>query len=192
MGSEMCIRDRNVARHLPADVVEQAAILGALNAARLADHTWASEAASHIANRLDGLAKPLERGWEGISLDDGGIAFTLTLRGVTERHAIDGALVRSQDAKRLDEDTLVMKLQKLYEKPGILSLKGKEVPITGPVSLVDGIMEFGRKGINMQRYKGLGEMNPNQLWETTLDPNVRTLLQVKVSHTDDAEEDSCT
>ena len=68
-----------------------------------------------------------------------------------------------------------------------LSLKGKEVPITGPVSLVDGIMEFGRKGINMQRYKGLGEMNPNQLWETTLDPNVRTLLQVKVSHTDDAE-----
>ena len=147
----------------------------------------ASEAASHIANRLDGLAKPLERGWEGISLDDGGIAFTLTLRGVTERHAIDGALVRSQDAKRLDEDTLVMKLQKLYERHGILSLKGKEVPITGPVSLVDGIMEFGRKGINMQRYKGLGEMNPNQLWETTLDPNVRTLLQVKVSHTDDAE-----
>ncbi len=177
----------NVARHLPADVVEQAAILGALNAIRLADNTWASEAASHIANRLDGLAKPLERGWEGISLDDGGIAFIRTLRGVTERHAIDGALVRSQDAKRLDEDTLVMKLQKLYEKHGTLNLKGKEVPITGPVSLVDGIMEFGRKGINMQRYKGLGEMNPNQLWETTLDPNVRTLLQVKVSHTDDAE-----
>ena len=134
------------------------------------------------------MAKPLERGWEGISLDDGGIAFTLTLRGVTERHAIDGALVRSQDAKRLDEDTLVMKLQKLYEKHGILSLKGKEVPITGPVSLVDGIMEFGRKGINMQRYKGLGEMNPDQLWETTLDKNYRSLLSVKIEELNDANQ----
>ena len=71
---------------------------------------------------------------------------------------------------------------------GVLVVKDKEVSITGPVSLVDILMLVGRKGINMQRYKGLGEMNPEQLWETTLEPNARSLLQVRVNHADDAEE----
>ena len=176
----------SVARHVPATVVEQAAILSALDRALLLDTGQATEVANFIANRLDALVEPLERGWEGASLNDGGLAFTRTLRGVTEYHAIDGALVQSQDARRLNERA--GKLQKLYAKHGLLSVKGKETPITGPMSLVGEIMDFGRKGIAMQRYKGLGEMNPDQLWETTLDPNARTLLQVKVSHTDDAED----
>jgi DNA gyrase subunit B len=67
-------------------------------------------------------------------------------------------------------------------------VKDKEYPITGPVALVDTISSLGRKGVAIQRYKGLGEMNPDQLWQTTLDPNARTLLQVRVSHADDAEE----
>ena len=176
----------SVARHVPATVVEQAAILSALDRALLSDTGQATEVANFIAKRLDALVEPLERGWEGASLNDGGLAFTRTLRGVTEYHAIDGALVRSQDAQRLNERA--GKLQKLYAKHGLLSVKGKETPITGPMSLVGEIMDFGRKGIAMQRYKGLGEMNPDQLWETTLDPNARTLLQVKVNHTDDAED----
>ena len=176
----------SVARHVPATVVEQAAILSALDRALLSDTGRATEVANFIAKRLDALVEPLERGWKGASLNDGGLAFTRTLRGVMEYHTIDGALVRSQDARRLNERA--GKLQKLYAKHGLLSVKGKETPITGPMSLVGEIMDFGRKGIAMQRYKGLGEMNPDQLWETTLDPNARTLLQVKVSHTDDAED----
>ncbi len=176
----------NVARHVPASVVEQAAILSALDAALLSDTESAPQVADFIAKRLDALADPLERGWQGKGSDDGGLAFSRTLRGVTERHVIDAALIRSQDARRLNERA--GELQKLYAKHGMLTVKDREIPITGPVSLVDGIMEVGRKGISMQRYKGLGEMNPDQLWETTLDPNARTLLQVKVSHTDDAED----
>ena len=176
----------NVARHVPGSVVEQAAILSALDASLLADTEQASQVADFIAKRLDALADPLERGWSGTGLDDGGLAFSRTLRGVTERHVIDSTLIRSQDARRLNGRA--GQLQKLYAKHGVLSVKDKEFPITGPVSLVDRIMDFGRKGISMQRYKGLGEMNPDQLWETTLDPNARTLLQVKVSHTDDAED----
>jgi DNA gyrase subunit B len=176
----------NVARHVPPSVVEQAAILSALDASLLSDTDQAGQVADFIANRLDALADPLERGWQGVGLDDGGLGFIRTLRGVTERHAIDVALIRSQDARRLNDRA--GELQKLYTKHGMLTVKDSEFPITGPISLVDRIMDFGRKGISMQRYKGLGEMNPDQLWETTLDPDARTLLQVRVNHTDDAED----
>ncbi|MEK9755210.1 MAG: toprim domain-containing protein, partial [Rhodospirillaceae bacterium] len=176
----------NVSRFVPPSVIEQAAILSALDAGLLSEPEQAAQVADFIAKRLDALADPLERGWKGSVSDDGGLAFSRTLRGVAERHVIDGTLIRSQDARRLNGRA--GQLQKLYAKHGKLMVKDKEVPITGPISLVDGIMEVGRKGISMQRYKGLGEMNPGQLWETTLDPNARTLLQVKVSHTDDAED----
>ena len=175
-----------IARYVPADVVEQSAILSALDPGLLLEPAQASQVADFIAMRLDALSDEAERGWRGSSLDDGGLAFSRTLRGVTERHEIDPKLIRSQDAHRLNERA--GQLQKLYAKHGKLTVKEKEVPITGPMALVDGIMEFGRKGISMQRYKGLGEMNPDQLWETTLDPDVRSLLQVRVTHTDDAED----
>ena len=138
------------------------------------------------AKRLDALETEAERGWEGKVKDDGGIAFTRTLRGVKESYVIDSALIQSAEARKLD--SRAGDLQKLYMRHGALIVKDKEIPITGPVSLVNSIMLAGRKGIGMQRYKGLGEMNPDQLWETTLDPNARSLLQVKVNHADDAEE----
>ena len=93
-------------------------------------------------------------------------------------------MIDSTGARRLDERA--GQLQKLYARHGVLSVKDVEFPITGPVSLVDKIMELGRKGVSIQRYKGLGEMNPGQLWETTLDPEARTLLQVRVNHADEA------
>ena len=175
-----------LSRHVPIRIVEQAAILGALNPQILSDDVHAKEVGDYAANRLDALEPETERGWQGTVLDDGGLAFTRTLRGVTERHIVDSALIKSTEARKLDEKAGA--LQKLYARHGNLVVKDKEFVITGPVSLVDTVMIAGRKGIGMQRYKGLGEMNPEQLWETTLDPNARSLLQVRVSHADDAEE----
>ncbi|NQU59657.1 MAG: DNA gyrase subunit B, partial [Rhodospirillales bacterium] len=175
-----------IAQNVPMAIAEQTAILGALNPQVLSDADLAGQTADVIAKRLDALEPPAERGWAGAFLDDGGLEFTRTLRGVTEKHAIDSALIGSTGGRRLDEQA--GKLQKLYARHGVLTVKDEELPITGPVSLVDRIMELGRKGVGMQRYKGLGEMNPEQLWETTLDPEARSLLQVKVNHIDDAED----
>ena len=173
-------------RHALMAVVEQAAILGALTPHILSEPEQAQETAAYIAMRLDALEPQLERGWEGLPLDDGGLAFSRTLRGVKERHVIDGALIRSTDARRLDE--MAGRLQKIYGRHGILTAKDTEHPITGPVSLVDTVMDLGRKGVSIQRYKGLGEMNPEQLWETTLDKEARALLQVRIDHAADAED----
>ncbi len=175
-----------VARHVSPDVVEQSAILSALDPGLLSEPEQAEKVADFIAKRLDALVDVAERGWQGVGLTDGGLGFSRTMRGVTERHDIDATLIRSQDARRLNDRA--GQLQKLYAKHGKLTVKDKEMAITGPVSLVDVVMDVGRKGVSMQRYKGLGEMNPEQLWETTLDPDARSLLQVRVSHTDDAED----
>ena len=175
-----------LAQHVPVFVIEQAAILGAFNPAILSDREVATATAGYIAKRLDALFPETERGWSGEALPDGGFSVTRTLRGVKERHVIDSAVIRSSEARRLDGQAAA--LQARYAKHGSLTLKDKDHVITGPVSLVDRVMEAGKKGVGVQRYKGLGEMNPEQLWETTLDPTVRTLLKVKVSHVDEAEE----
>jgi len=104
---------------------------------------------------------------------------------VTERRLIDGALIRSSEARHLD--AMAADLQAGYMIHSILRSKDREFPITGPVSLTDAVFELGRKGVKIDRYKGLGEMNPDQLWETTLDAEARTLLKVGVRHVDDAE-----
>jgi len=166
------------------DVVEQAAVAGALNPSVLTNDEHAQHATEYIALRLDALAPGTERGWKGKINEDGGLTFTRQLRGVPQRFVIDGDLIRSVEARRLD--VMTTELQATYEKPSILIAKEKRQRITGPVELVDLIMEQGRKGVSVQRYKGLGEMNPEQLWETTLDPDARSLLQVRVSHADEA------
>ncbi|MEK9672160.1 MAG: DNA topoisomerase (ATP-hydrolyzing) subunit B [Rhodospirillaceae bacterium] len=175
-----------LAQHVPMWVIEQAAILGAFSPDILSNRDIAASTAEYIAKRLDALVPDAERGWIGEALDDGGFALTRTTRGVTERYVIDGAVIRSSEARRLD--ALAPELQARYARHGTIIIKDKEQVVTGPVSLVDQVMQAGKKGIGVQRYKGLGEMNPDQLWETTLDPNVRSLLQVRVSHADDAEE----
>ncbi len=164
------------------DVVEQMAIAGVLNRGAFASETAAAE----VAARLDALAPELERGWQGRSTDDGGAAFTRTLRGVTEMRVVDGDLLRGSEARRLN--AMAADLKAHYGEAGTLAHKDSEWPIAGPVALADRILEISRKGMAIQRYKGLGEMNPEQLWETTLDPEVRSLLQVKVSHMDEAED----
>ena len=167
------------------EVAEQAAVLGCFNRGLLESAEQSRLMADALANRLDGLAPEGERGWTAVIVDGGGIEFTRTLRGVTETQVIDGALLRSREALRLDG--MAAGLQELYGRPAVLTAKDVERRITGPVALVDTVMTLGRRGTTVQRYKGLGEMNPDQLWETTLDPNVRTLLQVQVDHGDEAD-----
>ncbi|NKB55356.1 MAG: DNA topoisomerase (ATP-hydrolyzing) subunit B [Alphaproteobacteria bacterium] len=167
------------------NVIEQSAIAGVLNPDVLADAERASEAAAYIARRLDLLSDATEQGWQGQPQDDGGLAFQRTVRGVTQRYLIDGDLIRSAEARRLDQ--LASELQSRYgAKHALLHVKEEKMRIPGPIDLFDRIMALGRKGVSIQRYKGLGEMNPDQLWETTLDPNARTLLQVRVAHAEEA------
>ncbi len=168
------------------DVVAQSAIAGALNAEILSNPERAAEAAGYIAQRLDNLADLLERGWVGAPDAKGGLAFSRTLRGVTQRFTIDSDLVRSADARRLD--AMAAEFQEYYGRTPALASKDGETRSAGPVQLVERIMELGRRGLSIQRYKGLGEMNPEQLWETTMDAEARVLHQVKISHADDAEE----
>ena len=167
-------------------VVEQAAIAGVLTTRVTNDPAAADQAAKYIARRLDSLSEETERGWTGSFADRTGFQFERTVRGVKEVAIIDQALLGSADARKLDE--FAASLQTTYARPGSLRRKGEDTPIHGPVSLFDAVIAAGRKGIAIQRYKGLGEMNPDQLWETTLDTNARSLLQVKVKEVDEADD----
>ena len=176
----------DMSKHVPLRMVEQIAILGALNPQVLTDAAHAGEIGIVLAKRMDALETELERGWTCKVLVDGGLRLARTLRGVTEDYVIDGALIKSAEARRLDQ--MAAHLQQTYARHGTLTAKDKDFVITGPVGLIERITELGRKGLAVQRYKGLGEMNPGQLWETTLDPNARILLQVKVDHVESADE----
>ena len=167
-------------------VIEQAAIAGVLTPRVTDDPKTGAAAADYIAKRLDALEEETERGWMG-SFDQNGFHFERTVRGVKEVAVIDQALLGSADARKLDEYAAT--LQQVYPRPtppAMLRRKDETTPIHGPVGLFEAVTNTGRKGITMQRYKGLGEMNPEQLWETTLDVNVRSLLQVRVKEVDEA------
>ena len=169
----------------PSYIIEQVAIAGALNPEVISTPENASAAAAYIAKRLDAVSEETERNWHGEVASDGGLNFTRELRGVKESWHIDGKLIASQDALRLDKKTA--HLQEIYARTAKLRRKDSDVAIHGPLSLLENIFAAGRKGVSMQRYKGLGEMNPDQLWETTLDPNARSLLRVRVAEMDDAD-----
>src|SRR5262249_12483391 len=130
-------------------VIEQTAIAGALNPDILADAERARQAADYIAHRLDVVSPLLERGWSGEPMPDGVLAFTRRLRGVQERHVIDGPLIKSAEARRLD--ALAGKLQAVYEKTGIFTARDKEVTISSPTELYAAVLEAGRKGVAIQR-----------------------------------------
>ncbi len=166
------------------DVIEQAAIAGLINPAMLDD----AKAAEDLANRLEAKADSLEKGWSGmIDQTDNGPAIVVQrrLRGITEHHVIDRRIVATGEARRLDE--AATHLQTIYGKPASLRYANQQITINGPSELSQLIFQTGRKGAQISRYKGLGEMNPSQLWETTLDPEQRILLQVTIEQEDEVD-----
>jgi len=170
----------------PRFIVEQAAIAGALNPKVLKDGKHSQAAAAYIAKRLDALSEETERGWHGEALPEGGLRFWRELRGVMESHLIDGPFIASADALKLD--SFAPHLQEVYAKPATVKRKDSSLVVHGPGELLGAVMVAGRKGLTLQRYKGLGEMNPEQLWETTLDLDTRTMLQVKIKEGEDADD----
>jgi len=167
-------------------LVEQAAIAGVLTPEILDSPAAAQAAAQAVAERLDRLAEELEKGWQGFyAPEEEALRFERSLRGVKEVITLDKALLASSDARRLH--SLQAHMQEIYQQPAQLQRKGKVETIYAPLQLLQSVYDNGRKGLAMQRYKGLGEMNAEQLWETTLDPDARSLLRVKVTDAGDAD-----
>jgi DNA gyrase subunit B len=164
----------------PDAVLEQAALAGAF-----APGAAAAEA-EEAAARLNAIAEEGEANWAGRFDPDGALVLERVVRGVAERVVMDKLFLASADARRLAERAPALK--ETYAARGLLRRGGETTDVFGPLTLLAAIEAAGKKGVSVQRYKGLGEMNAEQLWETTLDADARTLLQVKVDHADDADE----
>ncbi|MDQ7070647.1 MAG: DNA topoisomerase (ATP-hydrolyzing) subunit B [Rhodobacterales bacterium] len=170
--------------HYPRHILEQAAIAEAFTPGRVdADLQGVADA---IAKRLDQIAEEYERGWQGRPTQDKGIRLARILRGVEEIRTLDGPILRAGEARRLG--TMTKSIRETYAKPAKLIRKDRSTTIHGPLDLLSAILKEGEKGLSLQRYKGLGEMNPDQLWETTLDPEARTFLQVKIEDMAEADD----
>ena len=170
--------------HYPRGILEQAALAGAFDQGA-ADGNLQG-VADAVAKRLDAVAVEYEKGWHGRITQDKGIRLARVLRGVEEVRTLDGAVLRSGEARRLAQ--VAGEHRDTYRNPSHLSRKERDVLVHGPIDLLDAVLAEGEKGLTLQRYKGLGEMNPSQLWETTLDPEARTLLQVKVDDIAEADD----
>ncbi|MFY0682056.1 MAG: DNA topoisomerase (ATP-hydrolyzing) subunit B [Thalassovita sp.] len=170
--------------HYPRHILEQAAIAGAFVPGAVdAD---LQGVADKVATRLDHIALEYERGWQGRITQDHGVRLARILRGVEEVRTLDGPMLRSGEARKTGSFT--ESLQEVYDLPATLVRKDRTVVINGPLDLLSAVLKEGEKGLSLQRYKGLGEMNPDQLWETTLDPEARTLLQVQIEDMAEADD----
>jgi DNA gyrase subunit B len=170
--------------HYPRHILEQAAISGAFVPGAVDSDLQGT--ADKLAARLNLIALEYEQGWQGRITQDHGMRLARILRGVEEVRTLDGPMLRSGEARKTG--TFTKSLQDVYELPATLVRKDRSQIIHGPIGLLDAILTEGEKGLSLQRYKGLGEMNPDQLWETTLDPDARTLLQVQVADLAEADD----
>ncbi len=169
------------------DLVEQAAIQGAFHESIFQDAALGTQYANQVAQALNDSLPKREKGWRGEFSPVAGYMFQYHLRGVRSDYRISVEQIKGVDAKRLNNAQEWMKT--LFHGTTTLSLKDKETTnITGPLQFYKTIQDMGRKGLQIQRYKGLGEMNPEQLWETTLDPNARTLLRVTIEQAEKAND----
>ena len=170
--------------HYPRHILEQAAIAGAFVPGVVDQDLQGT--ADRVAERLNLIALEYEQGWQGRITQDHSIRLARILRGVEEVRTLDGPMLRSGEARKTGSFT--QSLQDVYNLPATLIRKDRNQMIFGPLDLLSAILQEGEKGLSLQRYKGLGEMNPDQLWETTLDPDARTLLQVKINDVAEADD----
>ncbi|WP_308910834.1 DNA topoisomerase (ATP-hydrolyzing) subunit B [Pseudokordiimonas caeni] len=182
---------RNLMNNVPArynaGLVETMALIGGFDPALQGDIDGRNAIAARVADRLNGLAaNPDETGWSGKAAEEGGYVFHHEVRGVTDVHKLDAHLMDSQEARGMHNRMTAVR--DLFAQPITLTRREDSQSVGTPLEMLAILIAFGRKGLSIQRYKGLGEMNPEQLWETTLDPSARSLLQVKVAQADTADE----
>jgi DNA gyrase subunit B len=164
---------------IPLALLEQAAIADVLTT----DSARAQAGSQTLAARLDAIALPNERGWK-VAADGHGLQLARIVRGVAERYSFDAADLRSAEARWLADRAA--RFATAFATPAKLKLDSQEAEVFGPATAFERILQQGRRGLALQRFKGLGEMNADQLWKTTLDPTARTLLQVRVGDIEDA------
>ena len=171
-----------------SNIIEHAAIVRALDFRNLTNTNIGQEIAKYLQQRLNLISNISQKNWKVVHKNNS-ILFERTIRGFTEKYIIDENFVITPEAKALNElkDQLMENFYRLKETGnGILNHKNEEFKIFGPLDLIDKILDIGKSGLQINRYKGLGEMNPDQLWETTLDENERILLSVKINEIDAA------
>ncbi|MDO1558848.1 DNA topoisomerase (ATP-hydrolyzing) subunit B [Brevundimonas sp. 2R-24] len=161
----------------PAFAIEQAALAGLFGE----DADLAA-----AGRRLDLYNEEGDGSWSAEPGLQGSVVFSRLRRAVSERIVLEEQLIRSLDARKLAEKAAV--LAEAFPNPAVFRRKERSTTVRGPLDLVAAVLDAGRKGLSIQRYKGLGEMNAEQLWETTLDKEARTLLKVRVEHADDADD----
>jgi len=166
---------KSLSNRLPEKFIEAAAFAGIFDKGSNAS---TAKALVEVLNK----AKTAAEEYTAVA-DNDAVVLTREHRGVKETYVIDAKISHSHEAKELAK--IAPELTALSGT--ILTRKDVEIKITSPKTFYDSLLEFGRKGASIQRFKGLGEMNADQLWETTLDASNRTLLQVKINAFDEAD-----
>ncbi|MFW2343023.1 DNA topoisomerase (ATP-hydrolyzing) subunit B [Brevundimonas sp.] len=171
-----------LSQRAPAFAIEQAALGGLFDENAPLDQALLDR----VSTGLDRYAEEGDGPWTGAPGDQGAVVFNRVRRAVAETIVLEEALIRSLDARRLGERAHAF--DGVFDVPATYRRKERTATVRGPLDLFSVVLESGRKGLSIQRYKGLGEMNPDQLWETTLDANARTLLKVQVNQADEADD----